>query len=59
MPMEVCQIVNGQQAFHQLTDQQTAEMKKHTIMKPQDKFRKIQGIVSSFAFFNFLFVSYL
>ena len=49
--MEVCQIVNGQQAFHQLTDQQTAEMKKHTIMKPQDKFRKIQGIVSSFAFF--------
>ena len=51
--MEVCQIVNGQQVFHQLTDQQTTEMRKQTIMEPQDKFRKIQEIVSSFLFFKF------
>lgn len=51
LPMEVCQIVNGQQAFHQLTDQQTTEMRKQTIMEPRDKFRKIQEIVSSFSSF--------
>ena len=40
--MEVCQIVRGQQAFHRLTDQQKADMIKHTAMRPQERFRKIQ-----------------
>ena len=46
--MEVCQIVKGQQAFHRLTDQQKADMIKHTAMRPQERFRKIQETVSFF-----------
>ena len=52
--MEVCQIVRGQRAFHRLTDQQKADMIKHTAMRPQDRFRKIEETVSSLAiFFNY------
>ena len=47
--MEVCQIVRGQRAFHRLSDQQKADMIKHTAMRPQERFRKIQETVSSFA----------
>ena len=45
--MEVCHILKGQRAFHRLTDQQKAEMIKHTAMRPQDRFRKIHETVSS------------
>ena len=49
--MEVCQIVRGQRAFHRLTDQQKAGMIKHTAMKPQERFRKIEETVGSLAIF--------
>ena len=55
--MEVCQIVRGQQAFHRLTDQQKADMIKHTAMRPQERFRKIQETVSLLAIFFLNFVS--
>ena len=54
--MEVCQIVRGQQAFHRLTDQQKADMIKHTAMRPQERFRKIQETVSFFL--NFVSINY-
>ena len=50
--MEVCEIVKGQQAFHRLTDQQKAEMISRTIMRPQDRFRKIHATVSSLGFLS-------
>lgn len=46
--MEVCNIVNGQQAYRRLTDQQTADMIRYTAVKPEERFRKIQEIVSLF-----------
>ena len=49
--MEVCQIVKGQRAFHRLTDQQKVEMIKHTVMRPQYRFRKIHETVSSLIYF--------
>ena len=53
--MEVCNIVGGQRAFHRLTDQQKAEMIRHTAMRPQERFRKIQETVSLLAIFlNFV-----
>ena len=55
--MELCQIVRGQQAFHRLTDQQKADMIKHTAMRPQERFRKIQETVSLLAIFFLNFVS--
>ena len=54
--MEVCHIVRGQRAFHRLTDQQKAEMIRHTAMRPQERLRKIQETVSSLAIF-FLILS--
>ena len=57
--MEVCQIVRGQRAFHRLSDQQKADMIKHTAMRPQERFRKIQETVSSFAsFLNFISIKF-
>ena len=55
--MEVCQIVRGQRAFHRLSDQQKADMIKHTAMRPQERFRKIQETVSLLAIFFLNFVS--
>ena len=53
--MEVCNIVGGQRAFHRLTDQQKAEMIRHTAMRPQERLRKIQETVSLLAIFlNFV-----
>ena len=49
--MEVCNIVGGQRAFHRLTDQQKAEMIRHTAMRPPERFRKIQETVSLLAIF--------
>ena len=57
--MEVCQIVRGQRAFHRLTDQQKADMIKHTAMRPQERFRKIQETVSSFVIFKNIYLDYL
>ena len=54
--MEVCNIVNGQQAYCRLTDQQTADMIKYTAVKPEGRFRKIEEIVSSFII-SFVFYS--
>ena len=52
--MEVCNIVGGQRAFHRLTDQQKAEMIRHTAMRPQERFRKIQETVSLLTIFKIL-----
>ena len=52
--MEVCNIVNGQQAYRRLTDQQTADMIRYTAVKPEERFRKVQEIVSSFVI-SFMF----
>ena len=52
--MEVCKIVGGQRAFHRLTDQQKAEMIRHTAMRPQERFRKIQETVSLLTIFKIL-----
>ena len=51
LPMEVCQIVRGQWAFHRLTDQQKGDLIKYTAMRPKERFRKIQETVSLLASF--------
>lgn len=56
--MEVCNIVNGQQAYRRLTDQQTADMIRYTAVKPEERFRKIQEIVSLNFFLCLVFRSY-
>ena len=46
--MELCEMIKGQRAFHRLSDQQKAVMITYAAMRPQDRFRKIQNLVSSF-----------
>ena len=54
--MEKCQIVKGQRAFDQLTDDQKKAMTEHTTIKPHVRFRKIVKTVS---LYNFLWNLYL
>ena len=46
LPMEVCEIVEGQRTFHRLTETQKSDMIRHTAMSPSERFRKIHEIVS-------------
>ena len=47
--MEVCNIVDEQQAYRLLTIQQTADTIRYTAVKPEERFRKADEIVSLLA----------
>lgn len=46
LPMEFCQIVQGQKHNKKLSDEQTANMIKETAKRPRERQRLIEDIVS-------------
>lgn len=48
LPMELCEIVKGQQVFCQMEKEEKTNMIRHSTMKPPERFKKIEDFVRIF-----------